>query len=167
MEAATQVEKTGGLDQKICKMDGHCGTVADGQFCLLDQRSHGAAVAALKKLLPCLSLVVGRTGFREALLFRGLDEGCQSTLRMPWQAGLELQKVLKFGFLLGGLHGHHGLQDSGSYGSTIYLIDLLCTFSLATFKRATVAVDVILFRAPCSLYALPLVLLAGSNKSAG
>ena len=113
MEAATHVEKTGDIDQKVRKMDGDCGSLAHGQFCLLDQWSHGAAVAALQKLLPCLSVVVGRTCFREALLFHGFDEARQSTLGMPWQAGLEREKVLKFGFLFGRLHGHKGLQDSG------------------------------------------------------
>ena len=32
MEAATHVEKTGDIDQKVRKMDGDCGALAHGQF---------------------------------------------------------------------------------------------------------------------------------------
>ena len=76
-----------------------------GSMVLVDHR--GSCQGAFSGL----SLVVGGTGFWQAMLFHSLNKSSKCTLGVHWQTCFEGQRLLQFAFLLRRFHGHKWLRE--------------------------------------------------------
>ena len=113
MEAATHVEKTGDIGQKVRKMDGHCGSVSHGQVCLpmgppsqLCRSSCRAFRWSLEELAsgrPCS--------------FTALTKPAKALWECPGKLALNVRRCSSLAFLLEDSMVTKGFRTVDTYGS--------------------------------------------------